>query len=626
MTAATIPRSTAEERVKAALWFAARGFRVLSVWSTLDDGTCRCPAGKLCGSAGKHPVTEHGFRDATADPATIRTLLSAGSQPNYGLVPPEGCFALDVDEAPALAALARLTDAHGPLPSTLTTRTAHGTHVILRWPVDVPRPTGNLYGIVTRWGGDPGTGYIIGPKSVHATGAVYQLDGRELAIAELPAAWARDAATPAAAPKASGIIIDCLACGALPERVTGSRYEALRSLTLRLHTMGHARAVQWEHVRDHLAPRFAEPLTEAEVRERFDRATADPDRMDRKAHDWQAGHPGGDERASSPGEPSGELPDLADAARLVTPPDVDAWYIVGLIRPGKLVYLAAGEGVGKSYVRKEAELRLAVGIGSLFGHYPIAGPVRVGTIDEENGPDEEWRREEELLPRLLLTRADLAGRYFRGSFLGLNLNAASAQAYIRRQVATFALDVLFLDTGGSMVDEEYGPPLKGAVRFLRSLIREFPALAIVVCVHMVKPPRGPNIAAPKRRALTDVMGQWTRQADVVAVMTDLGNDRIRWDLAKRRGVPKSAGILNYSDGLTRWMTDVDEAADPASTSDTIHVLRCIAAGAGTWEQVKEAAGMGRNRIFAAITELRAGGLIGPGSPYRMTSDGQEALQ
>jgi hypothetical protein len=321
-----------------------------------------------------------------------------------------------------------------------------------------------------------------------------------------------------------------------------------------------------------------------------------------------------------------ELPDLADAALLVTPPDVDAWYIVGLIRPGKLVYIAAGEGVGKSYVRKEAELRLAAGSGSLLGHYPIAGPVRVGTIDEENGPDEEWRREEELLPRLGMVRADLGGRYFRGSFLGLNLNAATSQAYIRRQVATFALDVLFLDTGGSMVDEEYGAPLKGAVRFLRSLIREHPSLSIVVCVHMVKPPRGPNIAAPKRRALTDVMGQWTRQADVVAVLTDLENDRIRWDLAKRRGVPKSAGILDYSDGLTRWAADADEAVDPASTRDTIRTLRCIAAGAGTWEEVKTATGLGRNKVFAAISELRASGLIGPGTPYRMTPNGQEALE
>ena len=320
-----------------------------------------------------------------------------------------------------------------------------------------------------------------------------------------------------------------------------------------------------------------------------------------------------------------ELPDLADASTLSAPSNVEAWYIVDFARPGKLIYLASAEGLGKSYVRKELELRLAAGRGSLFGRYPIVGSLRVGTIDEENGPDEEWRREEDLLPLLEMTRADLGGRFFRASFLGMNLNESRSQEYIRRQVAGLDLDVLFLDTGGSMVDEEYGPPLKGAVRFMRSLIREFPMLTIVVAVHMVKPPRGPNLAAPKRRALTDVMGQWTRQADVVAVMTDLGDCRIRWELAKRRGVPKSAGILDYTSGITKWVADADEAVDPASTGESIRVLRCIAAGAGTWEQVKEATGLGRTTVFSAIRDLRADGLIGKGTPYRITPEGQEAL-
>jgi Bifunctional DNA primase/polymerase, N-terminal/Protein of unknown function (DUF3987) len=191
-------RPTPEERIKAAVWFAGQGFRVCSVWSTWPDGRCRCgdPHDGVTGKKmnpdhkGKHPVTAHGFHDATTDVDTIRTLLSAGSQPNYGLVPPEGCFALDVDGA-AIERLARLEVTLGPLPRTLTTRTANGTHVILRWPASVPRPGGDLFGMVTRWGGVPGTGYVIGPRSVHPSGVVYQLDGDALEIAELPEAWAR---------------------------------------------------------------------------------------------------------------------------------------------------------------------------------------------------------------------------------------------------------------------------------------------------------------------------------------------------------------------------------------------------------------------------------------------------
>src|SRR5574340_1269536 len=86
-----------DERIRAALWFAERGFRVFSVWSTTNAGICHCPAGAGCSSPGKHPITPNGFKDATDDPGAIRTMLSAASEPNYGLVCPDGVFALDVD-------------------------------------------------------------------------------------------------------------------------------------------------------------------------------------------------------------------------------------------------------------------------------------------------------------------------------------------------------------------------------------------------------------------------------------------------------------------------------------------------------------------------------------------------
>src|SRR5512146_407532 len=109
------PRPSPEDRIRAALWFAERGFGVFTVWSANPDGSCRCPAGPRCEQAGKHPITAHGFRDATLDPERIRTLLSAGSEPNYGLVCPEGVFALDVD-GEGVAHLAELEGKLGPLP------------------------------------------------------------------------------------------------------------------------------------------------------------------------------------------------------------------------------------------------------------------------------------------------------------------------------------------------------------------------------------------------------------------------------------------------------------------------------------------------------------------------------
>ena len=96
MPAEVAARPSVEDRIRAALWFAERGFGVFSVWSTDPDGTCRCGK-KDCDQPGKHPVPQNGFKAATTDPAKIRAMLSAGSEPNWGMLPPEGVFALDVD-------------------------------------------------------------------------------------------------------------------------------------------------------------------------------------------------------------------------------------------------------------------------------------------------------------------------------------------------------------------------------------------------------------------------------------------------------------------------------------------------------------------------------------------------
>lgn len=185
------PRPSAEDRIRAALWFAEHGFGVFPCWSTHADGTCRCPQGKTCTSPGKHPITHDGFKSATTDPAKVRTFLSAASDPNYGVIAPEGVFVLDVDGDDWQARIAALEAQHGPLPPTLRTETAHGQHIFLRWPTGHPRPLRQLFGWVTRWGSGAHAGYVIGPRSVHATGFEYHpATGAVGEIATLPEAWA----------------------------------------------------------------------------------------------------------------------------------------------------------------------------------------------------------------------------------------------------------------------------------------------------------------------------------------------------------------------------------------------------------------------------------------------------
>ncbi len=184
----------AEPRIKAALWFANAGFGVFPCWSALD-GVCRCPKGAACGSPAKHPLSEHGFKDATTDEKRIRTFLSAASLPNYGLVCPDGVFALDVDGEGWESRLAELEARLGPLPPTLRTATRNGQHIFLRWPADLPRPMKQMFGWVTRWGSGGTSGYVIGPRSVHVSGFEYAPVG-VFEIGVLPDAWARAAVQP----------------------------------------------------------------------------------------------------------------------------------------------------------------------------------------------------------------------------------------------------------------------------------------------------------------------------------------------------------------------------------------------------------------------------------------------
>jgi hypothetical protein len=270
MMPATVERPTRSVRIRAALWFAEQGFGVFSVWSANADGSCRCPKGAACDNAGKHPTTAHGFQDATRDSNRIRTFLSAGSEPNYGLVCPEGVFALDVD-GEGVEHLAAIEARLGPLPPTLRTRTAHGEHVFLRWPAALPRPIGQLWGFVTRWGSGQNAGYVIGPRSVHASGAVYEPEGSAFEIAELPETWAHDVLAPA--PESDPLIEITSGGYELPDYgYTGSRYtEILRYIGSR-YMRGISRDEIWSGVVSVLSPRFEHPLSEADLRTRFERA------------------------------------------------------------------------------------------------------------------------------------------------------------------------------------------------------------------------------------------------------------------------------------------------------------------------------------------------------------------
>ena len=120
-----------------ALHYATRcGWKVFPLHSIGPDGRCTCgkdhPDGK---SAGKHPLSSHGFKDATTDPRTIEHWWARWPWANIGIATGKasgGLIVLDVDGPEGMAELQALTERHGTLPQTLVSQTGNGFHIFFQ--------------------------------------------------------------------------------------------------------------------------------------------------------------------------------------------------------------------------------------------------------------------------------------------------------------------------------------------------------------------------------------------------------------------------------------------------------------------------------------------------------------
>jgi hypothetical protein len=586
-------------RLARALSLAELGFDVLSVWSTTPEGTCRCVKGKDCDrKPGKHPTAPDGKWHETHDPERIRTLLSAGSEPNYGVIPPAGAFALDLDGT-AIARIERLTAEHGPLPVTYEHRTRNGRHVFLRWPSSVDRPrNANLFGIVTRWSnGSPSRGYVVGPGS-RVGDFLYTSSGDPGELATLPEAWARAALAHASGPRQ-----------ALGDVQVGQRHIELRDAARYLQGRGFDGAALRAAV-DVINGALPDPKTQAEV----DRAIG------------QVAHFAiDDDVAIAP--LIGERPVLRPVSSIEAPVDLDDALVDGMFRKGTITVHATVEGLGKTRMAGEIAIRCASGVGSVFGRYPVRRRLRVAIIDEENGEAQLWREETAVMAALGVPRASLGG-LFRVSFAGLHLARPESQAWLLEQLRLTRPDLVIIDTGGMVVDEEWGPALKDAIRFLRRVITEL-GCAFLILVHLTKEARGRQPGASDRlhgTAIGDVMGQWSRHVDVVMVAADLGADRVRLSIRKR--IEPSTVILAKGGGLWNYVADADAPAARESADDRI--LRAIAAGAETADEIREGIGadgraLAKRTFYDGLRRLRLAGFVADGTPLRLTDSGVEAV-
>jgi len=243
-------------RLDMALEHLKMGFAAFSVWSTTPDGVCKCPKKADCESAGKHPIPANGFLAATTDPKRLTAMMSVSSEPNYGLVWPDGgdvVVILDVDGHHWKDVVKDLKAEYGLLPKTKTTHTpSGGLHLFYRWPTGVPVPdTNHLHGFVARF---PNKGYVVGVGSA-INGKVYTDAGIE-DMAVLPLDWAQP---PARASRVSITVTGEEGGYELPTSIpTGGRHDAIAAFVASRWNRGITKAEIAASVRSVLVPLFDE--------------------------------------------------------------------------------------------------------------------------------------------------------------------------------------------------------------------------------------------------------------------------------------------------------------------------------------------------------------------------------
>ena len=157
-----------------ALSYAKRGWKVLPLHFITNNGICSCQKGANCKSAGKHPMLQHGLKDASSDPADINKWWDRWEYSNIGIVTGDisGFWVLDIDPRNGGDdSFADLELEYGELPKTLTAHTGGGgRHFLFK----MPRGSFNCGklrdGIDIKSNG----GYIVATPSNHISGGVYR--------------------------------------------------------------------------------------------------------------------------------------------------------------------------------------------------------------------------------------------------------------------------------------------------------------------------------------------------------------------------------------------------------------------------------------------------------------------
>lgn len=162
----------------AALIYAREGFSIIPLHFLNRANQCSCGRSD-CASPGKHPITQHGLKEASNDPLQIENWWKKFPKANIGLCTGDvsgGLVVIDFDLRHGATADKLV------LPDTLRIETGNGFHLWFRSNRAIRNSAGKLgSGIDVRGSG----GYVVAPPSVHFSGKVYQF-ANQFQVADLP--------------------------------------------------------------------------------------------------------------------------------------------------------------------------------------------------------------------------------------------------------------------------------------------------------------------------------------------------------------------------------------------------------------------------------------------------------
>lgn len=627
---------------KMAWTHAKAGWPVLLVWGTSEKGGCACGGNGECHSPGKHPVTypwacPNGLKSASSNPQVVagwyRRMQRDGKPANVAVVPPVGYAALDIDvlEDSTIEFLA-VNLSQAPLQET--GRPEGGLTYFVR----------GVEGMSDKWDlGEVkgnGGGYVVVAPSRHISGRFYRtLRGGEVPLAPESVVPRLQKASGETKDGVSGqkpfITVEQSADWAskYADGVTkGSRYAAVLAgaghFRYRLGPEATKEAV-YDLVRTRLQPLWRPAWSEDEFKRRFDRIWRYDEANPRRYDSFR-------ERVEAETTPDVVVSEVFDFGTMQDPGPMPM-LVPNLVPEGKLVVLASEPGLGKSVLRTELAVRMALGAGSFVDYYPVEAACKVLILDYENGPSLEYHRTRRVMEHLGLEMSALTGRLLLLPSPMLDLSKPAGQKAFIRQVAQDEPGMVIIDSAGLAIhQEEWGPKFREVIAWLKHVCSSS-GLTVLMVGHTVKAARdrsGRRVVDDKD--LVDITGNWGNFSDVTMVLSPTANDITRARLLVQKRVTPASLVLEKSGGLWKVVkalsgpyTDVTMRVKTPPVGKTksgprnetmVRVLMALADGVSrqTYESVGDFAS--KSNIANAIKRLREEQLVA-GPPWRLTEAG-----